>query len=910
MDKSMNSVEKTIGHIRIGEKIGAGGMGEVYAGFDDKLERKVAIKAIGVKIRSNPQAKSRFLREARMLSKLQHPNICQIYDYIEGESSDYLFLEFIDGKNLKHAINEGLDKQLKMKIAEQVACVLAAAHEKGVVHRDLKPSNVMLTEKDEIKVLDFGLARFIKTRKESKEQDESTALDTLKPDFDPESEPKDVTLTIPHMENESTSEALGPSLVTFQTQNGTIVGTPLYMSPEQARGEAVSAASDMYSYGLLLQQLFTGKTPYDETSDQTTILDKAMKAETIPVLGLSSDLTSLINRLKSPVPTARPSATEALEKIQRIRGKPKRRTRNLIIAAITLAFIALGFKYILDLRWERKVALQARDEATNVANFLVDLFEVSDPGEARGNTITAREILDRGAREIEQDLKVQPLTRARLMDTIGIVYRKLGLYKEAEPLLRQSLEICENQFDPQNIRVAESLQSLALLFKDQGKFKESEEFTRRSLNIREVELSPEHPDIAENLQVLGLLHYNDGYFKEAETLFKKALEIREKSYGTDHPEVADSLFSLGAVNYIQSRFDDAEQFYMRALEIREKVLGTDHHDVARCNNSLGALYHWLGQYDKAETYYRQSLDIQKKNLGPIHPEVAITIDNIGILYHYRGNLIEAEKYYEEALEIRKKSLGKNHPDVASSYYGLGTIYHKIGKYKEAEDHYNRALKILETTLGTEHAELPPIIHELASLYSEQKKYQEAESLHIRGLTIRENAWGIDDRRVPDSLGHLGNFYTIIGRYEEAEKYYKRAITILEEGVSSDYPGIAEYFEGLGLVYLRTERYDESEKQFQRALSICEKSERPDLEIKANILHGLGLLYYRGFERHEEAELNFKKALEIIEREFGMGSPESTETINEYATLLRKMDREEEAEKLEERIKPRSKSQSE
>ncbi len=157
--ETTSRVGTTVGHIRITRFIGAGGMGEVYEGFDETLRRKVAVKTIGRKARLTPTAKARFLREARALSALDHPHICKIYDYVEGDGSDFLVLEHIEGSNLADAIQSGLDRNLKLRIAEQIAGVLVAAHEKGVVHRDIKPTNVMLTRGGNAKVLDFGLAR-------------------------------------------------------------------------------------------------------------------------------------------------------------------------------------------------------------------------------------------------------------------------------------------------------------------------------------------------------------------------------------------------------------------------------------------------------------------------------------------------------------------------------------------------------------------------------------------------------------------------------------------------------------------------------------------------------------------------------------------------------------------------------
>jgi serine/threonine protein kinase/Tfp pilus assembly protein PilF len=895
----MSIIGKTVGHIRIVDSIGKGGMGEVYEGFDTTLERKVAVKAIGSQARRDPISKSRFLREARALSQLKHPHICQIYDYVEEKESDFLILEYIEGRVLKDSIKKGLDKAQKLRIAEQIAHVLKAAHEKGIVHRDLKPSNVMLTREAGIKVLDFGLARFIEPKFRPIREETSTETTPLPSGPDQLSDKPEETLTI--QEEPFKEEPEGSQAVAFETRRGGILGTPLYMSPEQARGEAAGPASDMYSFGLLLQELFTELSPYEETEDSATLIDKAREGETRPVSGLSSDLETLINRLKSLAPAARPTAIETVERLESIREKPKKRIRRLIATGIVAAFVILGVKYALDLRRERTQAIQARDEATSVVEFLIDLFEISDPGEARGNEITVREILTKGANEIEQGLEKQPLIRARMMETIGTVYRKLGLYKEAEPLLSGALKICETELGSQHLRVAESLLSLSYLYDDQGKLNEAEEFARRSLEIREKALKPDHPDVATSLLEIGRLHLHDGKLNEAESLFKRALGIREKAYGPEHPDVAESLLSLGQVYYEQSRFDEAEAYYQRALAIRESVLGADHPDLAQTLNNLANLCYYQGKFEEAEELYRRSLRIREKTLGKVHPDVADSLDNIGILFHYQSNFEEAEKYYKKALEIRMNSLGENNPDVASSYDALARIYHSTGRYDEAADFYVKSLEILEKTLGPDHVGLPERIHNLALLYSEMGRNEEAEALHKRGLKIREKAWGLEHIRVYKSLEHMGYFYMMTGRYDEAETHYRRALALLEkEGVEDR--NLARLLSDFGRNLTMQKNCEEAELTLKRALEICEKEKNIYPQIKTISLANLAYLYHSCLKRLEEAEKLYKEVLPLLESEFGRENEITQETVKEYAEFLRGLGRNEEALEIENLLK--------
>jgi len=904
----MSLIGKHVGHIRIEDLAGRGGMGEVYVGYDDTLQRRVAVKAISPDHRMSPERKARFLREARALSRLDHPNICKIYDFVESEGSDYLILEFIEGTALGNAIRAGLEKADKLRIALEIAQVLVIAHGKGIVHRDLKPGNIKLTPEGEIKVLDFGLARFLETGR-------SPVGEPAAEEEEGESEPAEAGAHLP-------AEALAAKTLTFSTpsksgsrysnlladsaptEQGAVMGTPHFMSPEQARGERITTASDMFSFGLILQEIFTGRSPHEDTDDPSTLMAWAKKGETRPVKGLSADLTALINRLKSPSPAARPTAVETVERLERIREKPKRRLRKIVIGGVLTAFVFAGVKYTLDLGRERRQAIQARDEATNVVKFLVNLFSVSDPGEARGNTITAREVLDKGAKEIGQGLEKQPLTKARMMDTIGTVYRKLGLYDQAEPLVKGALDIREKTLAPGDLQIAESLLSLASLRQQQGQFKEAKELFQRGLEIRTKALPADDPLIAEAQLGLGEIHFELTELPEAEALYKRSLDIREKALGPDHPDVARSLIDLGWLYYNDSKFEEAEKIYKRSLAILEKTLGPDHPDVANNLTSLAGLCLWTRRFVESEAYYRRALAIQEKVLGPEHPQVASLYDNIGLLYYYQRQFPQARTNTEKALAIRRKALGEGHPDLARCYFALATIDHRGGRFAEAERSYKQALGIIEKIYGPGSAELTSILGNIADVCLQLGRSAESEPLLRRSLAIIEKTFGAGHVRVAQSLGGLGGFLIATGRTDEALGVFARALAIVEKEVGPGHFRAAEALWGLARCCRMKGERKAALTHLARAEALCEKEGEGDKVLWGLVLAERAWHLSREDGQLAEAEAKYKRALEFLGSELSETSLDYRETAREYAALLRAAGRTDEARALERKTKAR------
>ncbi|MEM7352030.1 MAG: protein kinase [Acidobacteriota bacterium] len=439
----MTYLDLKIGNIHLTDRLGTGGMGTVYVGFDEKLQREVAVKAIRGD-RVDAETRARLLREARLLSQLDHPNICRIHDYIEGDISDYLILELVPGESLAEALESDIEPAIKLRLAEQVAQALAAAHARGIIHRDLKPTNIMLTPEGQAKVLDFGLARSLEPREGEWTTGEHATLDpslgqasvdageetgrghTERDGHGCEDRRHDDTLPDGEV---PTGARLGRLSASIRTEPGLVLGTASYMSPEQARGQRVTASSDVYSLGLVLQELFTEKPPYPVGLARELILTMAADGDALPVAGVQADVATVIGHMRSVAPTSRPTAAEVADRLRWIRERPRRRFRRIVSWACAAIALLAGLLYIGHLRQQRDQAVRGRTAA-------------EEAWHAAEQTLAGR------ARLLEETVETRETTFGREHPEVAAGHRDAGLFFELagdEPRAahhyRQALEI-------------------------------------------------------------------------------------------------------------------------------------------------------------------------------------------------------------------------------------------------------------------------------------------------------------------------------------------------------------------------------------------------------------------------------------------------------------------------------------
>jgi non-specific serine/threonine protein kinase/serine/threonine-protein kinase len=787
------------------EVLGEGGMGVVYmAEQTEPVRRRVALKVIKPGM-DTKQVVARFEAERQALAVMDHPNIARVFDGGATEAGrPYFVMELVQGVRItEYCDMHKLSVRERLKLFIAVCQAIQHAHQKGVIHRDLKPSNILVADQDGKpvpKVIDFGIAKAMGHRLTEK---------------------------------------------TLHTQRGQMIGTPAYMSPEQAEmtGLDVDTRTDIYSLGVSLYELVAGDLPFDpkdleghqaivtlrETEPPTPSARFRTLGDRRDRIAESrrSDPTSLLRKLKGDLDWITMKAMEkdrkrryetanglALDIQRHLRNEPvlagapsaryrvskfvRRHTAGVAFASVLLA-VLLGFAITMSVQAariarERDRANQEAETAQQVSDFLVGLFEVSDPGEARGNSITAREMLDSGAAKIANDLADQPLVQARLMTTMGSVYRSLGLYGQASPLLHQAVTLRENEHGEDHADVATSLHDLATLYWEQGKYAEAEPLFQRAAAIREKVLGSDDPDLGESLNGLAGVFWSQGRYAEAEPLFQRALAIAEETLGPEHQDVAASLSNLGMVYYEQGKYAEAEPLFIRAVTIHEKVLGPDHPDMAASLNNL-ALFYWnQGEYAEAEPLLERAVSIAEKTLGPEHPLTATALNTLAALYYNQEKYVEAEPLYLRVIAIREKALGLEHPDLATTLNNLAFLYRKQERYAEAETSFQRALAIWEGALGPDHPDVAIASNSLGGLYLEQGKYAEAEPLIRRALMIWEGAFGSEHPNVAIALNNLANLYRDRGRLAEAEPHYQRALAIREAVLGIDHLDVATTLE--------------------------------------------------------------------------------------------------------------------
>jgi len=801
-------VGRRLGAYRVERELGEGGMGSVYLAVraDDAYRKQVAIKVLRAGLHGGSML-ARFKSERQILAHLDHPNIARLLD---GGATDagvpYLVMEYVPGEPITTwCERRSLPLAARLELFRRVCAAVQYAHTHLVVHRDLKPSNILVTEDGAPKLLDFGIAKLL-------------------------AEDGDASFTMP------------------VTEAGLRLMTPEYASPEQVRGEPVTTSCDVYALGVVLYELVAGRRPFTFDSRTPREIERRVLEDTPRAPGAATDLDNVVLLALDKDPARRYASVDHLDEDVRryLEGLPvaarpatiryraakfARRHRAGVAAAAAFVLLLAAFAVSMAvtarrLAVERDRAVSAERQAQQTAAFLTDIFNVSNPSEQRGRTITAQEILDTGATRIDNELRDQPGVQAALMDTIGKVYQNLGLFTPAREQIARSLALRERTLGADALDTLQSKNDLAEIDRTESRFDAAEQAHRAVLAAREARLPPDDPKIAESLNNLGLVLQQRARYGEAESLYRRALDIRRRVLGDRAPDTAVTMSNLGQVLEREGRFDEAEETYRRTLDIRRAVLGADHPRTLNSMYTLATALGNRGKFAAAEPMLREVLAARRRVLGDRHPDTASTMNNLASLLQDEGKLDEAEPIYRQALATQREIFGDRHLDVAITLNNLASLLEARGDAAAAEPLYRQSLAIREQLFGPKNLSVARTRHNLGRVLIALGRTAEGERDVRQALDTRQRLLAPDHPDIATSLVTLAALDR--GRHDAAaaEREYRQAVAIRSTRLGADHPQTAIAEIGLAEVLADRGACAEATPALRAAQAVLRKAYAP------------------------------------------------------------------------------------
>lgn len=779
-----------LGVYQLMSRIGAGGMGSVFLAerADGVFERQVAVKVVK-KGMDTEHVVQRFEAERQILSRLDHPNIAALLDGgVTADGRPYFVMELVDGLPITDYCDQHrLSIEERLELFQVVCTAVHHAHQNLVVHRDLKPSNILVTNNGEVKLLDFGIAKVLDDNEDA------------------------------HL-----------------TRTGMPLLTPAYASPEQLIGQPVTTGSDIYALGVILIELLAGRRPYEamrtpEEMRQQVLSAQAPKPSTLLSQQISDDdgkpgtqsLESVSasrcvgpNRLRQALsgdldticlmairlePGERyASALQLAEDLFRhLDGQPVRaqppstvyrlkkfvgRHRVGVVASVmvALAIAALTTFYTQKLAMERDSALREQAKVSEVAKFVIGLFEEADPDQSRGQAVTVQQLLEAGRRQIENELTGQPDLQATMKRVLGGVYYKLGSDAEAEVLLRSALEQQTSSNQPLSMEAATTLLGLGLIEQYRGDYEAAAESMQQALEVRTAELGRDHADVREVIAAQAFLEETRANYELASSQHEEAFAMAQRLYTGDDVALAQAHSELAGFYRMQDRRDEAEVLLRDGIAMMERLYDEPHPLSAKMTRQLAGLLRNSNRPEESEPLFKKAIAEQEAMLGPDHHELGVSWGGYSQLLTNMGRFDEALEAHRNMLDILERRHDGPHPSLGPAYNNLAFMMMDLDRWEEAREYFELSLEMQDAVgLPPRHLNRTFPTTGLAKLLYFEGEYEQSEAIYRDMLAIRQEVLGDEHRLTAESKSNLSAVLLETDQLAEAEVLLLEAHTFFK-----------------------------------------------------------------------------------------------------------------------------------
>ena len=814
-----------VGPDRVTHELGRGGMGIVYRAerADGEFVQVVALKLVRRGF-DGDDTTVRFRRERQILAQLDHPSIARLLDGgLHTDGRPYFAMELVEGEPITTYCNRrALTLDARVQLFCRVCDAVQYAHGRLIVHRDLKPANIFITAAGDLKLLDFGIAKLL-----------------------------------------SDDEAME---ATELTHPGLRPLTPAYAAPEQLRGEPVSTATDVYTLGVILFELLTGRRPFASASsgfartsfdgeppkpshvvsqrdrdDGPSIEEIAHARGMAPralTARLAGDLDAIVLKALRREPPRRYIGAGALaDDLDRfLQGRPVaarpdgRRYRAGKFVRRHLAGIAVAVSLVLSLvgglaatAWQARAKTIEAQKAEAVKAFLISIFQGADPVQAAGRDITLRQVLDEGAERVQRELASQAAVQGELLTVLAGVYAELGVTERAAALTDQALGIHQQLHGAGSGLVGTNLRQKASLAVARGDANSADQLVREALAIHRRAYGNLHQDVAEDLDVLLIAARQRGRLADAVSAAEESLRIRRAIFGNEHRLVADSLNNLAVVRREQGRYDEAAALYSETIDLRRRLLGGEHPHVALAVHNFSALQLIRGELEQAEASSQEALERFRRLYGEDHQLTLSARNNRASIDRALGRFDAAEAGLRSVLDSWARTGGTEHPNALITLAGLGRLQRERGDPARAEPLLRDADERWRRRMGAAHPVGAAIRRQLGGTLADLGRYDDAARLLHEALDRLRVAHGQSHPEVAETLHELGQLARRRGDLGEAESRLGEALAMRRKFFGGQHVLTAESLAALGAARLAGRDPSSARQPLEEAVVILRRT---------------------------------------------------------------------------------------